>query len=592
MDNDDLVFGQKPSRPARRDRRRHDELPPGENHQRGISLERSRRRSGSLTSRNFHLDDDVTKAWNTSIEEQTRLLEEIQRQQQRTATETAAVAAAMPAMVTRTSPAYHQSHMVEEEKFVSSDETQRFSSSSRSSRWEQFSTRHEETSMDFCGNLTTSDNGSRLTKTVRRAKSASAKKSNSSIVDRILTSGGSHHVMSDDDDTSMPDLLPFTSKSTINPKQEQNVMKPKRSKEKKSRIESSSLVDQYVGRQQTSGRNRADSTAERGNLVRRNSVTRRSNEVLRTEHIHHQSSSSNISNYFQGDLISWDTPPNRSRDDLVFGTQNQFNNSETHRVHWSENQSKIEKSKSQGSILRQDSLTNVNSYLPQVPSRKKSFNVSNRDGDDLVFGQRNNSNTIETSRQERRRRSIEKSGSQSNLRRQESLTDLSNFLHEDLNRKWSLNTPAREDLVFGHMPSSNNNVVSSTERSNLSRRNSVTRRSNEALRTEHIHRQNSSSNVNNYLQGDLRDHRRQETNQPAWLERSGSQGNLRRQDSMSNLSNLQDDINSLLRDTTTTSTSSSNVQTSTRCDNGYINSGHRSNYQAIASSLLSEPAPR
>ena len=261
-------------------------------------------------------------------------------------------------------------------------------------------------------------------------------------------------------------------------------------------------------------------------------------------------------------------------------------------MHWSENQSKIEKSKSQGSILRQDSLTNVNSYLPQAPSRKKSFNVSNRDGDDLVFGQRNNSNTIETSRQERRRRSIEKSGSQSNLRRQESLTDLSNFLHEDLNRKWSLNTPAREDLVFGHMPSSNNNVVSSTERSNLSRRNSVTRRSNEALRTEHIHRQNSSSNVNNYLQGDLRDHRRQETNQPAWLERSGSQGNLRRQDSMSNLSNLQDDINSLLRDTTTTSTSSSNVQTSTRCDNGYINSGHRSNYQAIASSLLSEPAPR
>ena len=51
----------------------------------------------------------------------------------------------------------------------------------------------------------------------------------------------------------------------------QNVMKPKRSKEKKSRIESSSLVDQYVGRQ-TSGRNRADSSAERGNLVRRKEV--------------------------------------------------------------------------------------------------------------------------------------------------------------------------------------------------------------------------------------------------------------------------------------------------------------------------------
>ena len=247
----------------------------------------------------------------------------------------------------------------------------------------------------------------------------------------------------------------------------------------------------------------------------------------------------------------------------MFGTQN---HSEIHRVHWKDNQSIIEKSVSQGSIHRQESLTNVNNYMPEVPSRKKSFNVTNRGGDELVFGQRNLTNnektrrgrrqSIETSgsksilrRQEsrERRQSEEKSGSQSSLRRQESLTNLSSFLQEDLNRKWSLNATSAvgEDLVFGQT--------------------------------------NNSNNV------DARHDRRQDTNQ-AWLERSSSQNNLRRQDSMSNLSNLQDDINSLLRDTTTTS--SSNVQTTIRCDNTYINSGHRSNYQAIASSLLSEPAPR
>ena len=96
--------------------------------------------------------------WNTSIEEQARLLEQIQRQQQRTASDAAAAA-----MLAHAAPAHHQTHMVEEEKIVSSAETRRFSGSSRSSRWEQFSTRHEETSTDFCGNLTTSDNASRLT---------------------------------------------------------------------------------------------------------------------------------------------------------------------------------------------------------------------------------------------------------------------------------------------------------------------------------------------------------------------------------------------------------------------------------------------
>ena len=146
-------------------------------------------------------------------------------------------------------------------------------------------------------------------------------------------------------------------------------------------------------------------------------MTCQSNEALRTnqEYIYRQDSSSNINSFFQGDLISFDTPPDRSRDDLVFGTQN---HSEIHRVHWKDNQSIIEKSVSQGSIHRQESLTNVNNYMPEVPSRKKSFNVTNRGGDELVFGQRNLTNNEKTRRG--RRQSIETSGSKSILRRQES----------------------------------------------------------------------------------------------------------------------------------------------------------------------------
>ena len=171
----------------------------------------------------MHEDEDVHNTWNTSIEEQTRLLEEIQRNQ-RTIAATASVtyAAAPPAT------AQQQTRMVEEEKKIvnSSDETRsRFSSTtSRSSRWEQFSTRHEETSMadsSISTSLTASDNAGRLTKTANtvrsKSQSASAKKSQSSksIVDKILTKGaGSRHIigMSDDDETDMemPDLSPFS----------------------------------------------------------------------------------------------------------------------------------------------------------------------------------------------------------------------------------------------------------------------------------------------------------------------------------------------------------------------------------------------
>ena len=211
ISNEDLVFGTKPVRPARRDRRRPEEMSTSDNHLRGVSLERPRHRSGSLTSQiSFHREEEnVTNTWNTSIEEQTRLLEEIQRDYQRTTAATASVtyAAALPA-------AQQQTRMVEEEKKIvnSSDETRsRFSSTtSRSSRWEQFSTRHEETSTadSISTSLTASDNAGRLTKTTKtvrsKSQSASAKKSQSSksIVDKILTKGaGSRHIigMSDDD---------------------------------------------------------------------------------------------------------------------------------------------------------------------------------------------------------------------------------------------------------------------------------------------------------------------------------------------------------------------------------------------------------
>ena len=115
ISNEDLVFGTKPVRPARRDRRRPEEISTSDSHLRGVSLERPRHRSGSLTSQiSFHHEDeDVHNTWNTSIEEQTRLLAEIQRNQ-RTIAATASVtyAAAPPAT------AQQQTRMVEEEKKI------------------------------------------------------------------------------------------------------------------------------------------------------------------------------------------------------------------------------------------------------------------------------------------------------------------------------------------------------------------------------------------------------------------------------------------------------------------------------------------
>lgn len=70
------------------------------------------------------------------------------------------------------------------------------------------------------------------------------------------------------------------------------------------------------------------------------------------------------------------------------------------------------------------------------------------------------------------------------------------------------------------------------------------------------------------------------------LRRQDSASNLRRQDSMNNLNSLQDEINSML---TTTTTSMSRVQHQPRRRSL---SRNRSNYEAIASSLMSEAAPR
>ena len=573
ISNEDLVFGTKPVRPARRDRRRPEEISTSDNHLRsGVSLERPRHRSGSLTSQiSFHHEDeDVHNTWNTSIEEQTRLLEEIQRNQ-RTTTATAAsvtYAAAPPAT------AQQQTRMVEEEKRIvnSSDETRsRFSSSttSRSSRWEQFSTRHEETSMadSISTSLTASDNAGRLTKTTKtvrsKSQSASAKKSQSSksIVDKILTKGaGSRHVigMSDDDETDMdmPDLSPFplgnktmaSSKVKFeeilplgSSKQETHgIIKSTRTSEKRSRLESSSLVDQYIGRQ-SSGQNRGDSS-ERGSLARRPSMSKRPEEMLQI----------NQGNLYRQDSYGSLMPEVPSRKKSL--------NAETRGDRrQKENQSStVEKSKSQGNLRRQGSRGNLSSYMPEdLISFDSPINQSRND---LVFGQTNPSqndyqriNNYQIPTNERS--SLEKSGSQGNLlRRQESLTELSNFLQEDLSRKWSFDAsttgPSKELGVFGQ------------------------------------------KNRQTILPPEMPRNCRQEN------QSGGSQTNLRRQNSMTNLNSLQDDINSLLRDTSTAPTSavggggSSTVQTSTRCDTYISSSSGRSSYQAIASSLLSEPAPR
>ena len=569
ISNEDLVFGTKPVRPARRDRRRPEEISTSDNHLRGVSLERPRHRSGSLTSQiSFHHEDeDVHNTWNTSIEEQTRLLEEIQRNQ-RTTTATASVtyAAAPPAT------AQQQTRMVEEGKKIvnSSDETRsRYSSSttSRSSRWEQFSTRHEETSMadSISTSLTASDNAGRLTKTTKtvrsKSQSASAKKSQSSksIVDKILTKGaGSRHIMSDDDETDMdmPDLSPFplgnktmaSSKVKFeeilplgSSKQETHgIIKSTRTSEKRSRLESSSLVDQYIGRQ-SSGQNRGDSS-ERGSLARRPSMSKRPEEMLQA----------NQGNLYRQDSYGSLMPEVPSRKKSL--------NAETRGDRrQKENQSStVEKSKSQGNLRRQGSRGNLSTYLPEdLISFDSPINQSRND---LVFGQTNPSqndyqriNNYQIPTNERS--SLEKSGSQGNLlRRQESLTELSNFLQEDLSRKWSFDAsttgPSKELGVFGQ------------------------------------------KNRQTILPPEMPRNCRQEN------QSGGSQTNLRRQNSMTNLNSLQDDINSLLRDTSTAPTSavggggSSTVQTSTRCDTYISSSSGRSSYQAIASSLLSEPAPR
>ena len=574
ISNEDLVFGTKPVRPARRDRRRPEEISTSDNHLRsGVSLERPRHRSGSLTSQiSFHHEDeDVHNTWNTSIEEQTRLLEEIQRNQ-RTTTATAAASVTYAAAPPAT--AQQQTRMVEEEKKIvnSSDETRsRFSSSttSRSSRWEQFSTRHEETSMvdSISTSLTASDNAGRLTKTTKtvrsKSQSASAKKSQSSksIVDKILTKGaGSRHVigMSDDDETDMdmPDLSPFplgnktmaSSKVKFeeilplgSSKQETHgIIKSTRTSEKRSRLESSSLVDQYIGRQ-SSGQNRGDSS-ERGSLARRPSITKRPEEMLQV----------NQGNLYRQDSYGSLMPEVPSRKKSL--------NAETRGDRrQKENQSSmVEKSKSQGNLRRQGSRGNLSSYMPEdLISFDSPINQSRND---LVFGQTNPSqndyqriNNYQIPTNERS--SLEKSGSQGNLlRRQESLTELSNFLQEDLSRKWSFDAsttgPSKELGVFG---------------------------------------QKTRQNI---LPPEMPRNCRQEN------QSGGSQTNLRRQNSMTNLNSLQDDINSLLRDTSTAPTSavggggSSTVQTSTRCDTYISSSSGRSSYQAIASSLLSEPAPR
>ena len=574
ISNEDLVFGTKPVRPARRDRRRPEEISTSDNHLRsGVSLERPRHRSGSLTSQiSFHHEDeDVHNTWNTSIEEQTRLLEEIQRNQ-RTTTATAAASVTYAAAPPAT--AQQQTRMVEEEKKIvnSSDETRsRFSSSttSRSSRWEQFSTRHEETSMvdSISTSLTASDNAGRLTKTTKtvrsKSQSASAKKSQSSksIVDKILTKGaGSRHVigMSDDDETDMdmPDLSPFplgnktmaSSKVKFeeilplgSSKQETHgIIKSTRTSEKRSRLESSSLVDQYIGRQ-SSGQNRGDSS-ERGSLARRPSITKRPEEMLQV----------NQGNLYRQDSYGSLMPEVPSRKKSL--------NAETRGDRrQKENQSStVEKSKSQGNLRRQGSRGNLSSYMPEdLISFDSPINQSRND---LVFGQTNPSqndyqriNNYQIPTNERS--SLEKSGSQGNLlRRQESLTELSNFLQEDLSRKWSFDAtstgPSKELGVFGQ------------------------------------------KNRQTILPPEMPRNCRQEN------QSGGSQTNLRRQNSMTNLNSLQDDINSLLRDTSTAPTSavggggSSTVQTSTRCDTYISSSSGRSSYQAIASSLLSEPAPR
>ena len=574
ISNEDLVFGTKPVRPARRDRRRPEEISTSDNHLRsGVSLERPRHRSGSLTSQiSFHHEDeDVHNTWNTSIEEQTRLLEEIQRNQ-RTTTATAAASVTYAAAPPAT--AQQQTRMVEEEKRIvnSSDETRsRFSSSttSRSSRWEQFSTRHEETSMvdSISTSLTASDNAGRLTKTTKtvrsKSQSASAKKSQSSksIVDKILTKGaGSRHVigMSDDDETDMdmPDLSPFplgnktmaSSKVKFeeilplgSSKQETHgIIKSTRTSEKRSRLESSSLVDQYIGRQ-SSGQNRGDSS-ERGSLARRPSITKRPEEMLQV----------NQGNLYRQDSYGSLMPEVPSRKKSL--------NAETRGDRrQKENQSSmVEKSKSQGNLRRQGSRGNLSSYMPEdLISFDSPINQSRND---LVFGQTNPSqndyqriNNYQIPTNERS--SLEKSGSQGNLlRRQESLTELSNFLQEDLSRKWSFDAsttgPSKELGVFGQ------------------------------------------KNRQTILPPEMPRNCRQEN------QSGGSQTNLRRQNSMTNLNSLQDDINSLLRDTSTAPTSavggggSSTVQTSTRCDTYISSSSGRSSYQAIASSLLSEPAPR
>ena len=574
ISNEDLVFGTKPVRPARRDRRRPEEISTSDNHLRGVSLERPRHRSGSLTSQiSFHhADEDVHNTWNTSIEEQTRLLEEIQRNQ-RTTTATAA-AASVTYAAAPPATAQQQTRMVEEEKRIvnSSDETRsRFSSSttSRSSRWEQFSTRHEETSMadSISTSLTASDNAGRLTKTTKtvrsKSQSASAKKSQSSksIVDKILTKGaGSRHVigMSDDDETDMdmPDLSPFPlgnktmSSSKVkfeeilplgSSKQETHgIIKSTRTSEKRSRLESSSLVDQYIGRQ-SSGQNRGDSS-ERGSLARRPSMSKRPEEMLQV----------NQGNLYRQDSYGSLMPEVPSRKKSL--------NAETRGDRrQKENQtSTVEKSKSQGNLRRQGSRGNLSSYMPEdLISFDSPINQSRND---LVFGQTNPSqndyqriNNYQIPTNERS--SLEKSGSQGNLlRRQESLTELSNFLQEDLSRKWSFDAsttgPSKELGVFGQ------------------------------------------KNRQTILPPEMPRNCRQEN------QSGGSQTNLRRQNSMTNLNSLQDDINSLLRDTSTAPTSavggggSSTVQTSTRCDTYISSSSGRSSYQAIASSLLSEPAPR
>ena len=296
--------------------------------------------------------------------------------------------------------------------------------------------------------LTASDNAGRLTKTTKtvrsKSQSASAKKSQSSksIVDKILTKGaGSRHIMSDDDETDMdmPDLSPFplgnktmaSSKVKFeeilplgSSKQETHgIIKSTRTSEKRSRLESSSLVDQYIGRQ-SSGQNRGDSS-ERGSLARRPSMSKRPEEMLQA----------NQGNLYRQDSYGSLMPEVPSRKKSL--------NAETRGDRrQKENQSStVEKSKSQGNLRRQGSRGNLSTYLPEdLISFDSPINQSRND---LVFGQTNPSqndyqriNNYQIPTNERS--SLEKSGSQGNLlRRQESLTELSNFLQEDLSRKWS-----------------------------------------------------------------------------------------------------------------------------------------------------------